>query len=132
MKMLKERTYSEKEKEGVYDEMFKAAEKLLKEKKKAILDATFYKKALLEKAKTIASGTGSGFFVVECLASDEVILKRITERKNAKTKSESEADFEIYKKVKRSFEQITEKHCVVDTLLPLEKQVEQVKKYIGE
>lgn len=128
MKMLKERTYSEKEKGKVYDEMFKEAEKGLASGKAVILDATFYKKELIEKAKEIASGAGSSFFVVECITNERVIKERIFNRK--KEKSESEADFEVYKKVKEQFEKIEEKHIEVDTSLPIEKQLRIALSYI--
>ncbi len=129
MKMLKERTYSDKEKEKVYEAMFAEAEGLLKDRKNVILDATFYKKELREKARRISMKVGTGFLIVECVTHEGLLRERLFARK--KEKSESEADFAVYKKVKGIFEPIEEKHLVADTSLPLEKQVQLVEKYLG-
>ena len=125
MKMLKERTYSEEEKERVYDFMLEEAEKELRKGKKVVLDATFYRKKLREKARETA---GSGFFIVECVTHENLLKERIFSRKE----SESEADFEVYKKVKTEFEPVEEEHLAVDTSMALERQVELVEKYISE
>ena len=129
MKLLKERTYSEEEKEKIYDLMLKEAENLLKEGKTIVLDATFYKKKLRELVKGIAEKAESKFFIVECITEENLLKERIFSRKKEET--ESETDFEIYKKVKAQFEPIEEDHIAVDTSLPLEKQVELVEQYIG-
>ncbi|MEM3075539.1 MAG: AAA family ATPase [Candidatus Bilamarchaeaceae archaeon] len=129
MQILEQRTYSEKEKEIVYEEMFKKAGNLLANGKSVILDATFYKKNYREKAKAHAEKAKTDFFIIECTTDERVLKKRLFSR--TKKTSESEADFAVYKKVKELFEPISEPHLTVDTSLPLEKQVQLVEKYLG-
>jgi predicted kinase len=129
MSMLEEREYTKEEKRMVYRAMFEKAEKNLKEGKNVVLDATFYKKELRENAEAVAEKAKTGFFIVECVTHEELLKERIFKRKKEET--ESEADFEVYRKVKVQFEPIEEEHLAVDTSLSLEKQVELVEKYIG-
>ncbi len=130
MSMLEEREYTEEEKKRVYEAMFVEAEKQLTEGKNVVLDATFYKKELRETAEGVAKKADVGFFIVECVTHEDLLKERIFKRK--KEESESEADFEVYKKVKTQFEPIEKEHLAVDTSLSLEKQVELVEKYLSE
>ncbi len=130
MKMLEERTYSEEEKEKVYDAMLVRTEELLKEGKKVVLDATFYRKKHRDAVKKLARKTESRFFIVECVTHENLLRERIFAR--GKKKTESEADFGVYEKVKGIFEPIKEEHLVVDTSPALEKQVELVMEYLTE
>ena len=52
----------------------------------------------------------------------------LSERK--KEGSESDADFAVYRKIKKRFEPIREKHFVVDTGEDWEKQIERFLKTI--
>ncbi len=128
MMLLRKRTYSEKEKEGVYKAMFKKAEELITGGRSVVLDATFYKKMLREKARAIADKTKSKFFLVECTTPESVLRERMFARKRGE--SESEADFEVYKKIKEIFEPIEDEHLIVDTSQPIERQVRLVMNYL--
>jgi len=130
MMLLSKRTYSEKEKEGVYEVMFNKAEELLTAGRSVVLDATFYKKSLREKARAIAEKTKSKFFLVECTTPEGLLRERMVARK--KSESESEADFEVYKKIKKIFEPIKDKHLIVDTSQPIGRQVGLVMNYLRE
>lgn len=129
MSMLEEREYTEEEKKMIYDAMFQEAGKNLKEGKKVVLDATFYKKELRKRARETAREAKVNFFMVECVTHEDLLRERIFARKPGET--ESEADFGVYKKVKEQFEPIEGEHLAVDTSLPVEKQVELVLKYLG-
>ncbi len=128
MSMLEEREYTEEEKKMIYQAMFEEAGKNLKEGKNVVLDATFYKKELRESVEEVAKEAGTGFFIVECVTHEDLLKERIFKRKKEET--ESEADFEVYKKVKTQFEPIEEEHLAVDTSVELEKQIELVMNYI--
>lgn len=128
MSMLEEREYTEDEKKMIYRAMLEEAGKQLKEGKNVVLDATFYKKELRENAKETAEKAGTESYIIECVTHEELLKERIFKRKKEET--ESEADFEVYKKVKDQFEPIEEEHLAVDTSEELEKQVELVLKYI--
>lgn len=125
LKLFEKRTYSEKEKNFVYEKMFEEAERLLKEKREVVLDATFYRSSLREKARALAERTATTAILVECTLPEDEVRKRIMERKD----SESEANFEIYKKVKKEFEEISERHLVLDCSLALKAQLSAVLEY---
>ncbi|MEM3422670.1 MAG: AAA family ATPase [Candidatus Bilamarchaeaceae archaeon] len=125
LEFLKRRTYSQKEKFFVYDKMLEKAENQLKKEKNVILDGTFYLKSLREKVKTLGEKNRTFVILIECTLSEKEVRKRLFNRKA----DESEADFEIYKKVKREFEPIKERHLIVDCSKPIKKQISDVLHY---
>ncbi|MFH1222459.1 MAG: AAA family ATPase [Candidatus Micrarchaeota archaeon] len=127
LKLLAQRTYSEQEKKMIYDKMFEEATEQL-QRGNVVLDATFYTEQLRQQAKDAAAKACSNWLIIECMTHEQLLKERVFARKQQA--SESEADFEIYKKVKGQFEEIKEMHLDVDTSLQLEKQVELVRAYL--
>lgn len=121
--LWKERTYSEEEKELVYSKMLDQAGFELRNKKDVIIDATFYKETTRNDAINIAKKNNSEFVIIECVLDEKILKERIANRKNGP----SEADFEVYKKIKKEFEEIKEEHLVLDTSKELKVQVEEVE-----
>jgi len=99
-----------KQKKMVYDALFKKLSKYLEEKKNVVIDATFYKKSLRKRARTIADKIGTEFKIVECVCPERVVKERIAKR----TRDASNADFEVYKKIKKIYEPIEEEHIIVN------------------
>lgn len=97
--------YTEESKGKVYEAVFSEAERWLDLGRSVILDATFSKKDHVERARAIAEACNALCFVVECLASDEVVQGRMEKRLN-ETDSISDATYETYLKMKESFEPI--------------------------
>ena len=124
---LDERTYSPEEKFRVYDAMLRKAEAELKEGRGVVLDATFYRRELRGKAREAAERAGAGFRIIECTAEENLLKERMDARKGGL----SEADFGIYMKVKGEYEPVEEGHLVVDTSLPLERQLKLAEEYLG-
>ena len=124
-KYLKERTYSEEEKKMIYDKLFSETEESLKESKTVVLDGTFYKKELRKKATDIAKE----YTIIECVLDEEILKKRLGKR--AMCNVASEANYDVYLKVKEQFEPIEEKHLVIDTSLPEEEQMKKVKEWMN-
>ncbi|MBI4167810.1 MAG: AAA family ATPase [Candidatus Aenigmarchaeota archaeon] len=122
--MLSENTYTEKERDSVYENMLIMADEKLRSGEDCILDGTFYKKSLRAGAKRIAENNKSGFHIVECLLHEDVVKRRITPRKN----DESKADFSIFLKLRKTFEPITEKHIVIDTSKDTKDCVDKIMK----
>jgi len=121
---LKERTYSEEEKRFVYNKLFEEAEKSLKEGKTVVLDGTFYKKEIRKKAASLSDD----FRVIECILDEKVLRERIGKR--AMCNVASEANYDVYLKVKKQFEPVEQEHLVVDTSLSKEEQMEKVKEWM--
>ncbi len=124
--LLKERTYSEEEKERVYSKLLERVGEELKSEKIVIIDATFYKEELRRRVIGIVKENNSEFVIIECVLEEKIVKERIENRR----KGVSEADFEVYKKIKKEFEEIKEEHLVLDTSKELKVQVEDVEGYI--
>ncbi len=124
--MLRENSYTEKERGAVYESMFAAADEKLRNGENCVLDGTFYRKSLRDCAKRVADNNKAGFHIVECVLHEDAIKARISTRKN----DESEADFKVYHAVKKSFEPITEKHITVDTEKGIKDCVEKILKNV--
>ena len=126
--LFKKPRYTDKEKELVYKLLFEMAEKFLRSTKNVILDGTFYKKEFRDELKGIAKRAKSDFHLVEVRCDERVLRKRVGKRKKKRTPSD--ADFEVYRKIKKEYEPIREKHFVVDTGKDWEKQIERFLKTI--
>jgi len=122
MKEIKQRTYSQEEKDRIYGLLADEAAGHLG-KKDVILDATFYLAKYRDMVKEAAEDAGVQFRIICCTLEESELRQRIEKR--SKEKSDSEADFEVYLKVKAKFEPIMEEHLEIDTALPLEKNLEK-------
>lgn len=120
--MLHENAYTEKERDSVYENMLAIADGKLKNGDDCVLDGTFYKKPLRDAAKRVAEKNKSAFHIVECVLHENAVKARIEARKG----DESEADFSVYIKAKKTFDPVTEKHITVDTSENVKKCVEKV------
>ncbi|MFH1105962.1 MAG: AAA family ATPase, partial [Candidatus Aenigmatarchaeota archaeon] len=115
--ILGKRTYAQEEKFAVYDEMFERAERI----KNVVLDATFYKEELRNRARKLANALGTELFIVECVCPEELVKERLEKRYG----DDSEAGYAAYKVVKREFEPIKEWHIVTDTRKAPEENAEK-------
>lgn len=106
-KMLEERTYSEEEKFSVYREMLLRAEEATKQNRTIILDGTFYRKEIRQ-LFIEAFKNAPGIALIEVQASEADIKKRVQQ-----PRPESDADFEVYKKVKAQWEPSAEPHLTL-------------------
>lgn len=106
-------TYERWEKALVYKVMFLVADYLLKIKRVCILDAVFPRKSQRKTAKEIAEKNNTKIYFVECVCNEDVIKERMKRR--FKRKEVSDANFEIYLKLKKEWEPIKFKHFIVDT-----------------
>ncbi len=123
-------TYSEGEKLSVYRNMCQEAESLLGQGKNVVLDATFSKNEYLGLAKGAAerAGAGTDIYILQCTLSDEEARRRIRNRE----KGPSDADFQVYLKLKKNFEPIKEEHlAVLDAAKPVAELVRAVESFIG-
>ncbi len=124
-KILSRPGYTDKEKEMVYSKLFEFALEYLKRGDDVVIDGTFYKAALREKIRKIAKEANTKPVFVELTAPEEVVAERVEDRK--KRKCASEADYCVYQKIKREFEPMDERHLVINSTMPLLKQVERVR-----
>lgn len=106
-KLLSIRTYTENEKSFVYDAMLEKMKGLIKKNKKVVLDATFYKDEIRQKFINEADGKVP-VFLIEVKASEAIVRERLKE-----TRPDSEADFEVYKKIKKQWEPLETDHLIL-------------------
>lgn len=127
-KMIYEPKYTEEEKSLVYKLLFEMAEKFLMTGKNVVLDGTFYKKDLRERAKEIAKKTKNKFRMVEVRCDEKIVRKGMKER--SKKESVSDADFEVYKKIKKQFEPIKERHMILDTTKGFNQAIQKFRERV--
>lgn len=96
------RTYSEEEKQFVYDTLLIKTEENLKKGKSVMVDATFYKNELRIPFYTIAQTKKIPLYIFYITADETLIQAR-----TSVLRSDSEADYLVYLKLKELFEPIT-------------------------
>lgn len=124
-KMFEKRSYSDKEKVAVYDEMLSKLREARGEKTNVVVDATFYKKALRTDFLAKA-GVDEKVAFIEVMADEKVIKERLQ-----KPREESDADFAVYEKIKTEWEPMGEPHLVVKcTNDNIEEMLQKAAKYL--
>ena len=109
MKMLDKRTYSSTEKLSVYNEMLAQMREVGKQNKNLVLDATFYKSDIRKKFLEETEENGNIIFI-EVIADESLIRRRLKEERE-----DSEADFKVYKDVKKEWEPLYEDHLILQS-----------------
>jgi len=112
--LIKKPEYSEEEKEQIYGLTFLIADYLIKADVDVIIDGTFYRDSLRNRARDIAKKRGKRFFLIETKCSEDIVLKRLEGRKR-NLRSPSDADTSVYYKIKDLFEEIQSKHIEIET-----------------
>ncbi len=94
-----------------------------------ILDATFNteksRRTTIEKLVNVSSDQ---IYIVECICPEDVVITRLKARKG----DYSDADIDIYRKMKQLYEPVKEmeKHIVIDTSQDPKMNAEQIKTWI--
>ena len=104
------RTYSDAEKESVYHEMLNIMKGCILEKKPVVLDGTFYKESLRIKFEEALKELHEKPIYIEVTATEEIIEERLK-----KPRVNSEADINVYRKLKASAEPFLEDHLILDS-----------------
>ncbi|MDQ4015624.1 MAG: AAA family ATPase [Thermoproteota archaeon] len=120
-------TYTEEEKKLIYDVMLILA-KYLHEAAgtNCILDATFNTKESRRKAmEKLESVSPEQFYIIECTCPEDIVLSRLKARKG----DYSDADIDVYRKMKQEYEPVEEKerHIVADTSQDPKTNAEEIK-----
>ncbi len=109
-KLIAERTYSDGEKLKVYEEMVSAMTAALASHKPIILDATFYKRSIRRKFEHKAATFKEKIIYIEVTAPEDIIEDRLKVPRMF-----SEADYDVYLKLKAIAEPLREKHLVLES-----------------
>lgn len=122
-------SYTEEEKALIYRVVFLMARYLIKNDVNVIIDGTFYRDSLRKQAQEIARKQGKRFFLVETRCPEDIVLKRLEKRKK-NLRSPSDADVDVYYKIKGLFEPIEEDHLIIDTGWNIKEGVKELVKKI--
>ena len=113
------RTYSEKEKQSVYDALISSTETNLIHHTSVVLDATFYKNSLRLPFYNLASQLNCPYSIIYISAEESLIKERTSQ-----IREDSEADYSVYLSLKDLFEPIEKPYLTlqstnknIDTLL---------------
>lgn len=127
-KMFKEPAYSEAEKEAVYNAMAGRAEDAVRSGMDAVVDATFYLKKERERYAEIARNAAAPAFTIVCKLDEEEAKRRLGRRYKD---GPSDADYQVYLKLKDRFEPVEGPHLEVDTSMPKEEMLKRTMDYLG-
>ena len=97
-----QRTYSEQEKQEVYNTLLERTQDVLLKNEPVLIDATFYKNALREPFYELAAKHSASLYIFHICADESLIKER-----TSTVRPDSEADFSVYLKLKDLFEPIT-------------------------
>ena len=125
-RMGKQGKYDPETKQLVYDEMLREMEENALAGDDVLLDGTFYKETLRSKFVRKARDIKASIFFIEMKASDETVKNRLkTDRQH------SEADYEVYLRLKEEFEPLSIPHLVLwSDIHDLDDMLSQTKKII--
>lgn len=104
------RTYSEKEKQGVYDALLSNTETNLIHHRSVVLDATFYKNSLRLPFYKLAKQLNCPCSIIYIRAEETLIKERTSQ-----IRQDSEADYSVYLKLKDVFEPIDKPYLTLQS-----------------
>lgn len=103
------RKYSTIEKQSVYDEMVMQMNKALQQHENVVLDATFYTNNIRKKFLDAGNKINNIIFI-EVKADESLIKERLN-----RPRKDSEANFEVYKKIKKQWEPLDTDHLILQS-----------------
>jgi predicted kinase len=105
-------TYGRRERRLIYDVLILLAKYLDNVGINCILDATFTReRSRREIKKKLGRGGNKEIRIIECICPEYIVLSRLRQRKY----DYSDADFSVYRRMKRIYEPVKEEHITVDT-----------------
>ncbi len=122
-KIFEKPTYQDWEKELVYKVMCLLGEHLSKTQI-CILDAVFPKEQHRDAVKEMGKRNKIPVYFVEFVCDENTIFKRIANKKRVL----SDADYQIYLKLKKEYEPIKFEHIIIDTTAGMDEAVTALEK----
>lgn len=91
--------YREETKARIYEELLQRCQVALSRGRPVILDGTFYRQAFRDRIVALARAMETRVRWIEICAAPETVEQRISNKR-----PDSEADFEVYRKIREEFE----------------------------
>jgi predicted kinase len=115
-------TYRIHEKYFVYKTMFVVARYLYNANVNCILDATFSKERTRRQVRNTLGPALKEFHIIECICPEDIVMTRLKTRKH----DFSDADYSVYKMMKRIYEPVKQEHTKLDTQSLSEKEIRRL------
>ena len=120
--------YDASSKQKVYDALTDQAQKALQQGENVIIDGTFHKKERRQQVVDLSGKTGHRLYLIEMKARESTIRKQLQ-----KSRTHSEADFEVYEKIKSTFEDCSIPHLQLWTdTLSMEEMISKTREWMYE
>jgi predicted kinase len=112
----------------IYRAMAENTDQVLGQGKSVIVDGTFYKHEMIDLFITLAKDHASPIRFIKIEADETVVHERLE-----KGRTDSEADFQVYLKIKNEFEELDVPHLVIQSEAHnIETMIESALPYIGD
>lgn len=118
-------SYSAAESASLFRSVHALIERLLAKGISVVLDATNLSERNREYLYNIADKAGARLILVQVSAPPRLVRERLEKRQEAASEK-SDADWQVYEKMKASVEKIQRKHYVVDTSKDISPAVERI------
>jgi len=119
--------YSQHSKDPVYEEMRRRMTEQIQHNQVVIVDATFFSRQVRQPFYKAARSSDAELFLIEIAASNNVIRQRVN-----RTREESEADYDVYLKLKNSFEPVEIPHLTLSSDdEDVRRMMDQAMDYLG-
>lgn len=109
--LLPKPLYGRRERRLIYEVLIILSKYLSNANVNCILDATFSQDRSRREIRNKLGLTNREYCIIECICPEDIVLPRLSARKN----DYSDANFSVYKKMKRIYQPVKEKHITVDT-----------------
>lgn len=124
--ILRERNYTDTEKALVYSTMLQKTKEAIEQNRNIVLDATFHKNStralFIEEIKD-----KTNVFFIEVLADENIIRQRLKRKR-----PDSEADFDVYKKILQQWEPFKASHLTLEsTDSNLDAMLQEAAQYLN-
>lgn len=120
--------YTLDDKLHIYRVMAKKTDEALDQGRSVIADATFYKHEMIDLFITLAKDHASPIRFIKIEADESLVRERLQKRR-----TDSEADFQVYVKIKDEFEDLDVPHLVIQSEADnIDTMIESALRYIGD
>ena len=126
--ILADPDYTEEEFRLVYDELFDRTRETIESGRSVVLDGTFQDESRRTRAADLAATLDTEFRLVKVECAERVVRDRIESREG----DASDADFEVHRMYRETFDAIERDHATVDNSDGLESTLRQVNDHFPE
>jgi hypothetical protein len=119
-------SYGRRERKLIYDILILLAKYLCTSNVNCVLDATFSKERSRQEIRNKLKPCSEDIRIIECICPEDIVIARLNRRKH----DFSDANFSVYKNMKRIYELVKEEHVTVDTSKISKIEIEIIAKNI--